>query len=189
MRSVPFAFAIRIRTSGRLREAQSNPAASQPAARGGLLVRIQSLRQKGPAPFRFRGYRKRRESCISAGSFFLSKSDPLRRDPILFLVDRLGIRYERSSQNSRDLNPRPSGAKRRSICRAAHARPRRAARFKSRHSDHLECPYRICGSVKDTLFFCPNSGSQALKYPNSCGTFRCVLIGCITDYHPSSGTD
>ena len=159
-----------------------------PAA--GCAVQVPPLRrQKGPAPFRFRGYRKRRESCISAGSFFLSKSDPLRRDPILFLVDRLGIRYERSSQNSRDLNPRPSGAKRRSICRAAHARPRRAARFKSRHSDHFECSYRICGSHKDTLFFCPNSGSQALKYPNSCGTFRFVLIGCITDYHPSSGTD
>ena len=39
-------FEIRFRTSGRLRGAQSNPAASQPAARGGLPVRIQSLGPK-----------------------------------------------------------------------------------------------------------------------------------------------
>ncbi len=41
-----FAFAMGIRTSGRLRGAQSNPAALQPAARGGLPVRIQSLGPK-----------------------------------------------------------------------------------------------------------------------------------------------
>ncbi len=101
MWSVPFALESQIRTSGRLREAQSNPAAMSRPPPAGCSVRIQSLRQKGPAPFRFRGYRKRRESCISAGSFFLSKSDPLRRAPILFL-DWLGIRYEHSDQKSTD---------------------------------------------------------------------------------------
>ncbi len=41
-------------------------------------------RQKKPTALRFRGLRKRRENCVSAVSFFLSKSDPLRRAPILF---------------------------------------------------------------------------------------------------------
>ena len=36
------------------------------------------LRQKKPAPFRFRGLRKRPENFISAVSFFLSPSNPLR---------------------------------------------------------------------------------------------------------------
>ena len=35
-------------------------------------------RQKKLAPCRFRGFRRSRESSISAPSFFLSKSDPLR---------------------------------------------------------------------------------------------------------------
>ena len=49
------------------------------------LVQIQSLgpRQKKPVPFRFPGFRKGRESSPSTGSFFLSKSDPLRWAPIL----------------------------------------------------------------------------------------------------------
>ena len=41
-------------------------------------------RRKNAAPFRFRGFRKSRENCISAASFLLSKSDPLRWAPILF---------------------------------------------------------------------------------------------------------
>ena len=35
-------------------------------------------RQKNSAPFRFRGFRKSRENCISAASFFLSKSEVSR---------------------------------------------------------------------------------------------------------------
>jgi hypothetical protein len=46
------------------------PAGSQPA-------QLPTLRQKKPIPFRFPGYRKGRESCISIGSFFLSNTDPL----------------------------------------------------------------------------------------------------------------
>ena len=41
------------------------------------------VRQKKVAAFRFRGLRKSRENFISAPSFFLSKSDPLRWAPIL----------------------------------------------------------------------------------------------------------
>ena len=40
-------------------------------------------RQKKLAAFRFRGLRRSRENCISAPSFFLSKTDPLRWAPIL----------------------------------------------------------------------------------------------------------
>ena len=101
MRSVPFAFESRFEPAAVCaKRNQIQPPRSPPPA-ADCSVRIQSLRQKGPAPFRFRGYRKRRESCISAGSFFLSKSDPLRRAPILFL-DWLGIRYEHSDQKSTD---------------------------------------------------------------------------------------
>ena len=47
-------------------------------------VRRPDPRQKTPAPFRFRGLRKSRESCTSAGAFFLSESNPLRRASIRF---------------------------------------------------------------------------------------------------------
>ena len=40
--------------------------------------RYTPLRQTKPAPFRFPGFRKSRESCTSAVSVFLSNSDPLR---------------------------------------------------------------------------------------------------------------
>jgi hypothetical protein len=49
----------------------------RPAAAAAALCYTGS-RQKKPIPFRFPGLRKRRESSISIGSFFLSKSDPLR---------------------------------------------------------------------------------------------------------------
>ncbi len=40
-------------------------------------------RRKKSAPFRFRGFRKSRENCISADPFLLSKPEPLRRVPVL----------------------------------------------------------------------------------------------------------
>ena len=46
--------------------------------------RTLSPRQKKRTPFRFRGFRKRRENCISARSFFLSKTDPLHWAPFWF---------------------------------------------------------------------------------------------------------
>ena len=45
-------------------------------------LRFGKRRQKNSVPFRFRGLRKRRENCISTESFFLFRSNPLRRDLI-----------------------------------------------------------------------------------------------------------
>ena len=47
-------------------------------------------RQTKPAPFRFPGFRKSRESSISAISLFLSKSNPLRWASILFRSRKSG---------------------------------------------------------------------------------------------------
>ena len=54
-----------------------------------------SPRQKKLAPFRFPGSRKRRESCLSASSFFLSKSNPLRWASIWGGSIRIGVMVAR----------------------------------------------------------------------------------------------
>ena len=54
------------------------PAASWSQTTRATSCATPGCRQKKLAPFRFRGLRKSRESCISAPSFFLSESNPLR---------------------------------------------------------------------------------------------------------------
>ena len=69
------------------------------------------------------------------------------------------------------------------------ARPRRAARFGSRHSDQYECSYRICVSCKDTRFFCPYFIHPFGHGCISDGAFCDFRVGRVTDYHAFPGVD
>ena len=73
----------------RYRSGHNGPDSKSGSLARGSWVRIPPCppRQKNPAPFRFRGLRKSRENCISAVSFFLSKTEVSRGTSVLVCVD------------------------------------------------------------------------------------------------------
>ena len=82
----------------RYRSGHNGPDSKSGSLARGSWVRIPPCppRQKNPAPFRFRGLRKSRENCISAVSFFLSKTEVSRGTSVLVCaggIFRVKIRH------------------------------------------------------------------------------------------------